>query len=97
MSKTDKNGKKYNETIAAMWFPRSGNQFLLQGMKIDERSLDAIRSFGSQAEVGGKLILRIIPEEKRKTETSPAAYLEYVTKQDVEAFENSRRNTDNDL
>lgn len=74
-----KDEKKYNLTLVPMWITKNGNYFSIE---IGPEHYDAIQ----QVAVGGKLLFKMMPEEKRKNENSPNAYLEYVNAEEVAAF-----------
>jgi hypothetical protein len=71
--------KEFNLTLAPMWDTKNGNAFSIE---IGPEHYDALQ----QVEVGGKLFLKRLPEERRKSENSPNAYLEYVSKEEVAKF-----------
>lgn len=56
-------------------------------MPIDDVVFDALQS----VERGGKFVLKVLEPGSRKMEKSPHAYLEYISKEDVEAFEANRK------
>jgi len=83
MSKTDK--KEFNLSLVPMWDTKSGNAFSIE---IGPAHYDALQ----QVEVGGKLFFKRLPEERRKSENSPNAYLEYVRKEEVAKYKAEAQN-----
>lgn len=81
----DTNKKKFDLTIAPLWFAKSGSGNL-QVLVTDE-----IKNAIANIEVGGRLTVKLLKDEQRKKETSPHAYLEAKTKEDVESFEASKK------
>jgi hypothetical protein len=73
--------KKFNLTIAPLWVTKNGH---MMSIEIGPEHFDKIQ----QLEKGGKLMVKMLPEDKRRSETSPNAYLEYISKEDVQAFKN---------
>lgn len=80
-----KTDKKYNLTLIPLWETKREGSYM--SLEVKPEHFDA---FG-KIEVGGKLVFRVLPEEYRKNEKSPNAYLEYISKEDVAAFK--KRNT----
>jgi hypothetical protein len=78
--------KKFNLTISPMWDTKNGN---LMGMEITKEHYDALQN----VEEGGKLMVKFV--KSRKGDTSPHAYLEYITKEEVRQFKAQRAATDN--
>ncbi len=72
--------KKYNVTVAGLWKTKTGS---LMSMPVDARVLDALKN---ASEGGGKLVIKFLREESRKTEKSPHAFLEYMSKEEVDGF-----------
>jgi hypothetical protein len=93
MSNTKNEEKKFNTTIVPLWTTQNGNMF---SMVVGPEHFDALQ----QVEIGGKLFIKMLPEDRRKSEKSPNAYLEYVSKEDVAKYKEqtkgrtSRGNTD---
>jgi len=81
-----KDKKDYNTTIVPLWETRNGGAFM--SIEIGPEHFDAIRTM----QVGGKLVFKLLKEEYRKSEKSPNAYLEYISKDKVEAFKTARAN-----
>lgn len=73
--------KYLNTKLAAMWAYREGSLYM--SMPVDDMVFDALQN----VEKGGKLVLKILKEESRRSEKSPYAYLEYISKDDVDAFQ----------
>lgn len=71
--------KKYNLKLSALWGTKYEGLYF--SMPVDAMVFDALQ----QVEKGGKLVFRAIPEERRKHDKSPHAYLEYMSKEEVEA------------
>jgi hypothetical protein len=80
---SDKN-KKYNLKVAALWATRSGTMYM--SMPVDDQVFDALQ----QVEKGGKLVFKVLAEESRSKDTSPHAYLEFMSKEDVETYNKGR-------
>lgn len=74
--------RKYPETVAALWKTRGGKQF--RSMAIDERTFDQLQKLLANVELGGRLVFKEVPQERRKNEKSPEAYIEYMSKELVE-------------
>lgn len=77
--------REYKESAAPLWFKGKGD-FMLS-LDINEEVLDRIMS---QAEVGGKVKIRFLKEESKKSEKSPDAYLEFTSREDNEAYKAGR-------
>lgn len=79
--------KKGNIIVAGLWKTRNGH---FNTMTLDNRAIEAL----SAAEVGGKFVIRLRTEEAiskaKNPETTPVAYLEFVTKEGVKEFEQSK-------
>lgn len=71
--------KDYNLTVARMYTTKSGN---VRSLRIMDDELEALQS----VEKGGMLLLKFVPEDRRKNDKSPHAYLEYVKPADVDTF-----------
>lgn len=76
----DTETKTYNLSVTPLWNTRNGN---LMGIKITDEIYDALQ----RVEKGGKLMVRFLPDESRKQDTSPHAYIDYISKESVHAFE----------
>ncbi len=81
MTENNKN-PKYNKTIAPLWPTKAGG-FYMSRLKINAEMLAVL----DDIKEGGQFLIKAVPEEKRKSDTSPHAYLEYVTPQSVQEFE----------
>lgn len=77
---------KLNLTLAPLWYTKSGNGNLTCSLK-NEKTLREIADAVAQLEVGGRLLLKFLPEERRKIENSPHAYLEYISADKVAEFQ----------
>lgn len=75
----------YKDSAAPLWFKGKGD-FMLS-LDINEEVLDRIMS---QAEVGGKVKIRFLKEESKKSDKSPDAYLEFTSREDNEAYKAGR-------
>jgi hypothetical protein len=71
--------KKYNLTITPMWETKNQN---LMSIEITEDILQAL----DKVEVGGKLFIKRLEEDRRKNDKSPHAYLEYLDPSEVAAY-----------
>lgn len=69
--------KKFNKTIAPLWTSQYGGFYTY----VKDEAFDALQ----EVEKGGMLVIKTVPEKSRAKETSPHAYLEYVSKADLEA------------
>lgn len=74
--------KSFPETLAALWTSKSGKQY--RSMEIDARAFDQIQKVLSKVELGGRIVFKVVPEERRKNDKSPQGYVEYLTKAQVE-------------
>ncbi len=70
------NEKKFNMTICPLWSDKFGG---FSGLVINDEIFDALQ----QLEKGGRLVIKTLKPESRKSEKSPHAYLEYISKEDV--------------
>ncbi len=68
--------KKYNETIAPAYENRQG----FGSITLTKECMDQLK----KAELGGKLIFKILRPESRKNEKSPHGYFELVSKAQVD-------------
>ena len=95
MPKKTKSDKKYNLTIVPLWATSREGSYM--SIEIGPEHFDNL----AKVEVGGKLVFRVLPEEFRKTDKSPNAYLEYISKDDVAAFkarsDSGRKNNEAEL
>lgn len=84
------NDKKYNLSVSPMWQTQSGGY---KSLKINDEILEAL----SQLKPGGMLIIKQLPNERRKNENSPNAYLEYVSPEAIEEFKAKRAGQEDSL
>lgn len=70
--------KKYNTTVARAYSIKSG----YWSVDLDAAAVDALLG----AEVGSRLVLKIIPAESRKKDSSPHAYFQVMSPSEVRAF-----------
>lgn len=69
--------KKYNLTVAPLWKGQYGGFYTY----VKDEAYDALQA----VEKGGMLVIREVKAESRKQENSPHAYLEYMSKSDLDA------------
>lgn len=69
-----------NRTILPFWTTKRDGMFISKVM--DQEALEAL--FAS--EKGGKLVFKLVASKSRRSDNSPYAYLEYVSKADVDSF-----------
>lgn len=84
--------KRYPETVTALWKTRGGKQF--RSMLIDERAFDQLQKILANVEIGGRIVFKEVPADRRKSEKSPEAYIEYMSKELVEEEKAALANRD---
>ena len=83
--------KKYNLTLAPFWTAKGGNRYM--SIVITPEHVEAFKA----VEAGGRLTFKVLDDEARAKDVSPNAYLEYITKADVEAYKAKRAEADSDV
>ena len=71
--------KEFNLTVSRMYSTRNGN---MRTVTLEDDELEALQ----QVRKGGMLLVKNLPADRRKTDKSPHAFLEYIKPEDVEAF-----------
>lgn len=79
------NTKQYKESAAPLWFKGKGD--FMMSLDINDEVLDRIVT---QAELGGKVRIRFLKEASKKSERSPDAYLEFISKDENETYKAGR-------
>lgn len=85
--------KKYNTTVAPLWKSTTGRS--LNSRVLDDAALQEIQGALNTLTTGAKLMIKFVKEESRFKDTSPHAYLEIVSADDVAAFEAKRKANNN--
>lgn len=76
--------KKFNLSISPLWLTKGAN---FSSVTVNAQVLEALK----QVQPGGKLIVKVLAEERRKNEDSPNAYLEFMSKEEIDEFRNRKR------
>ena len=76
------NNKKYNLTLSPMYKAGKNDNFI--SIEITPAIFDALQNI----EIGGKLFFK--QTKQKKTDKSPDAYLEYISKDEVDRFKASK-------
>lgn len=84
MAEQNKQNSKFNLSIAPLWLTKSGN---LASITVSDQTLDALKN----VKPGGKIIVKFLPEERRRNQDSPNAYLEFMTKEHMDEFKRKRQ------
>ena len=99
MSKVEKqvppgatNNQNFNLTVVPLKRTYSGNL----GWFLSDSSYGELVKAVENMEVGGMLVIKEIKEESRKSDKSPHAYLEYISKAKMDAFKASREDSKQD-
>jgi hypothetical protein len=80
MMPVTKDGKKVNLTLTGLWEKRGG---IFMSPPLGQLQFDAFQ----QVEPGGRILFKITPSEYRVgNERVPEASIEYMTKEETEAF-----------
>lgn len=78
--------KKYNLSLARAYKTKLG----YWSTDIGAEEFDALQKI----ELGGRLVIQILTDEQRKKDTSPHAYFQFMSKEDVEKFKKFREEQD---
>lgn len=84
MAEQNKQNSKFNLSIAPLWMTKSGN---LASITVNDQTLEALKN----VKPGGKIIVKYLPEERRRNQDSPNAYLEFMTKEHMDEFKRKRQ------
>jgi hypothetical protein len=85
---TDGNGKKkFNLSVTPLKRSANGNLTWI----VNEEALEKLQ----EIEVGGRFMIKMVPEDRKKHERSPDAYFEYISVDDVRRFREANK-TEND-
>ena len=82
--------KKFNLSVSPLKRSRNGHLSWL----VTEETIAKLQ----EIEIGGRLMIKMVPEDRKKNERSPDAYLEVISPEDVRKFreENPPATTAND-
>jgi hypothetical protein len=79
--------KKYNLTIAPLWFTKNGKHMM--SIAIGEEQFDGVQ----QIREGGKLFIKLNTNKKPGT-NSPDGWVEYMTPEKVAEFSSQQKSSD---